>query len=148
MKNFEVFLNEKKEVEKPNDAVYSALVKYVKDTKSDWNYITPEDLNKEDLSKYYLLDIREEDDYKEGHIGGAHNIFWMDLLDEDNLKKLPTDKKIILICYVGHTSSQMMVALRLLGYDVVSLKFGMGKSPVEGVPVAGWNDFGYDVMKG
>ena len=39
-----------------------------------------------------------------------------------------------------------MVALKLLDYDVVSLKFGMGKSPVKGVPVAGWLDFGYEVV--
>jgi rhodanese-related sulfurtransferase len=71
----------------------------------------------------------------------------MDLLKEENLNKLPKDKKILLICYVGHTASQMVVALKLLGYDVGALKFGMGKSPVEGVPIAGWLDYGYDVEK-
>jgi rhodanese-related sulfurtransferase len=54
----------------------------------------------------------------------SENIFCMDLLD--NLDKLPEDKTIVLICYVGHTASQMLVALRLLGYDVIALKFGMG----------------------
>jgi rhodanese-related sulfurtransferase len=130
-----------------NDIIHSALLDFVNDTKSDWNYITPEELHKDDLSKYFLLDIRKEEDYKEGHIKGAKNIFWKKLLKDKNLEKLPKDKKIILICYVGHTASQMLVALKLLGYDVVALKFGMGKSPVEGVPVAGWLDFGYEVEK-
>jgi rhodanese-related sulfurtransferase len=71
----------------------------------------------------------------------------MDLLREENLKKLPKDKVILLICYVGHTSSQMLLALSLLGYKVKSLKFGMGRSPVEGVPVAGWLDYGFDLEK-
>jgi len=35
----------------------------------------------------------------------------------------------------------------LLGYKASALKFGMGKSPVEGVPVAGWLDFGFDIVK-
>ena len=127
--------------------IHSSLLKFTKDTKSDWNYITPEELHKKDLSKFFLLDIRKPEDFKKGHIKGAKNIFWLNLLDDKNLKKLPKDKKIVLICYVGHTSSQMMVSLKLLGYDVISLKFGMGKSPVKGVPVAGWLDFGYEIKK-
>jgi rhodanese-related sulfurtransferase len=146
--SFEEFITEKKdENHSKKDVINSALKKFVKKTKSDWNYITPEELYKEDFSKFFLLDIRKKEDFEEGHIKGAKNIFWMDLLKEKNLEKLPKDKKIVLICYVGHTASQMMVALKLLGYDAMTLKFGMGKSPVEGVPVAGWLDFGYDVVK-
>lgn len=145
MKRFNNFLNEGKKTEK--EIIHSVLLDFIKETKSDWNYITPEELNKEDLSKYYLIDIRENDDYKSGHIEGAKNIFWMDLLKDENIKKLPTDKKIILICYVGHTASQMLVALKLLGYDVIALKFGMGISPVEGVPVAGWLNYKFKIIK-
>ena len=138
---FHQFIKESKDTDK---VIHTALLDFVEDTEDNWNYITPEDLHEKDLSEYYLLDIRKEEDFKKGHIKGSHNIFWMDLLKEENLKKLPKDKKIIIICYVGHTASQMLVALRLLGYDVTALKFGMGKSPVEGVPVAGWLDFGYE----
>lgn len=116
---------------------------YISSVDGNWNYITPEELVKKDLSKLFLLDVRKRSDYNSGHISGSRNIFWKDLLD--NLELLPVDKKIYLICYVGHTSSQVMVILRLLGYDVVSLKFGMGISPVEGVPVAGWSDFGFNI---
>ena len=145
MKTFKKF-NESKDESKDN-IILPFLVNYIKQTKSDWNYITPEELHKKDLSKFFLLDIRKPEDYKKGHIKSAKNIFWMNLLDEENLKKLPKDKKIILICYVGHTASQMMVTLKLLGYDVMTLKFGMGISPVNGVPVAGWNDFGFEIVK-
>ena len=71
----------------------------------------------------------------------------MDVLKPENLKKLPKDKRIVIICYVGHTASQIMVALRLLGYKASTLKFGMGQSPAKGVPIAGWTDFGFDVVK-
>jgi len=46
---------------------------------------------------------------------------------------------------VGHTSSQAMVILKLLGYDVVSIKYGFGISPSPKIPIAGWLDFGYPV---
>ena len=146
MKKYNTFINEGKKSD--NDIIHSALLDYVNGVDYKWNYITPEELNKEDLRDFYLLDIRHKEDYEEGHISGAKNIFWKDLLKEENLENLPNNKKIILICYVGHTSSQMMVALNLLGYNnVLSLKYGMGKSPVKGVPVSGWLGFGYNITK-
>lgn len=128
--------------------IHEALQDFIKSTDERWNYITPVELEKMDKSDLFLLDVRKPEDFEQGHIEGASNIFWMDLLKPENLAKLPKDKKIVLLCYVGHTSSQALVALRLLGYDAVSLKFGMGKSPVEGVPVAGWLDYGFETVKG
>jgi rhodanese-related sulfurtransferase len=72
----------------------------------------------------------------------------MDVFKPENLKKLPKDKRIVVICYVGHTASQVMMGLRLLGYKASGLKFGMGVSPSKGVPVAGWTDFGFEIIKG
>jgi rhodanese-related sulfurtransferase len=126
------------------------LRNYLKSTKNDWNYITPIDFYNDYFLKkkdYFLIDLREEKEYKKGHIGGAKNIFWLNILDEKNVKKLPKDKQIFLICYVGHTSSQVMTLLKLLGYNVVSIKYGYGLSPVKGVPVAGWLDYGLPVEK-
>ena len=126
------------------------LRNYLKSTKNDWNYINPLDFYNDYLLKnkdYFLIDLREEKEYKKGHIKGAKNIFWLNILDEKNVKKLPKDKPIFLICYVGHTSSQVMTLLKLLGYNVVSIKYGYGLSPVKGVPVAGWLDYGLPVEK-
>ena len=119
--------------------------KYLTDTKNDWNYILPTELEKMDRSKIFVLDVRKPEDYKKMHIMGSINIFWLDLMKPENLAKLPKDKKIIIICYVGHTASQILVLLKLLGYDAVVLKFGMGVSPKRGVPVAGWTDYGFPV---
>ena len=118
---------------------------YLHSTKDDWNYITPIDFyNKYYLKKkdYFLIDLRSEKEYKKMHIKGSKNIFWLNILDEKNLKKLPKDKPIFLICYVGHTSSQVLTLLKILGYNVISIKYGYGLSPVQGVPVAGWLDYG------
>lgn len=124
------------------------LRKYIKNTKDDWNYITPTEFYHNYYSKkkdYFLVDLRRKDEYEKFHIKGAINIFWLDLLKDENLEKLPKNKTIFLICYVGHTSSQAMVLLKLLGYKVVSIKFGYGISPVFEVPVAGWIHYNYPV---
>jgi rhodanese-related sulfurtransferase len=121
------------------------LRNYLSNTKDDWNYITPIDFYNNYYLKnkdYLLIDLRDEKEYKKMHIKGSKNIYWMDILDDKNLKKLPKNKPIFLICYVGHTSSQILTLLKLLGYNVVSIKFGYGLSPVQGVPVAGWVDYG------
>lgn len=129
----------------PDPCIKDALSDYIDSIDDSWNYITPPELQKKGTKSFFLLDVRRKEDFAKGHIRGATNIFWQDLLKKGNLEKLPKDKKILLVCYVGHTASQMMVALRLLGYDALTLKFGMGISPVEGVPVAGWTDYGFEI---
>ncbi len=127
--------------------LYTALTTFVESIGDDWNYVIPTEL-KVDLLEgkdYFLLDTRKPEDYARGHIEGAVNIFWLDMLKDENLAKLPHDRRIIVCCYVGHTASQVLVMLRLLGYDVRVLKFGMGQSPAVGVPVAGWTNYGFDV---
>lgn len=140
------------------------LRSYVKKTKDDWNYITPTDFynnyyikynmnktNSSNLSNsdFALIDLRKKDVYDQYHIKGAINIFWLDILKTENLIKLDKlrDKTLFLICYVGHTSSQAMVLLKLLGFKVVSIKFGYGISPAFGVPVAGWLQYNYPIVK-
>ncbi len=129
----------------------SILRQYLKTTKNDWNYITPLDFyNNFYLTKkdYFLIDLRTETEYKKLHIKGSVNIFWLDILNDKNLKKLPKNKLIFLVCYVGHTSSQVLTILKILGYNVVSIKFGYGLSPIKNVPVAGWLDYGFPVIRG
>lgn len=130
------------------------LRQYIHKTKKDWNYITPLQfyenyyLDKKKQDSYILIDLRKKKEFDKYHIKGAKNIFWLNLLDPNNLKKLPKNKTIFLICYVGHTSSQAMVLLKLLGYNVVSIKFGYGISPAFKVPVAGWTSYNLPVHRG
>ena len=122
---------------------------YLYRTKDDWNYITPVDFynNYYQTNKdYFLVDLRHPQDFENFHVSGAQNIYWLNILDEHNLKKLPKNKQIFLICYVGHTSSQALVLLKILGYNVTAIKFGFGKSPVFGVPIAGWLNYNYPVI--
>jgi len=137
-----------------NNLILPQLKNYIDKTSNDWNYITPNDfynnyyMNRLKDGTYLLLDIRKKEIFDQYHMKGAKNIFWLDLLKTKNLIKLESyrDKIIFLICYVGHTSSQALVLLKLLGFKVISIKFGYGISPVFGVPVAGWLQYNYPVV--
>lgn len=130
-----------------NDFLIEKFNNFLENTKDDWNYITPSDFYKNYYNKKpFILDLREKNDFKQFHIKGSTNIFWIDLMKKENLNKLPKNKKIFLICYVGHTSSQALVLLKMLGYNVTSIKFGFGNSPVFGVPVAGWLNYNFPVI--
>jgi rhodanese-related sulfurtransferase len=60
-----------------------------------------------------------------GHIPGAINIPWKTIAKPESLAKLPTDQPIVVYCYTGHTGQISATVLRMLGYDVQNLKFGM-----------------------
>lgn len=79
-----------------------------------------------DAGDLVVMDIRKAEDYDKAHIEGAINVpFGMDMQ-----KKFPdfADKKILVACYSGQTAGQTVGVLRALGYDAVSLKFGMGSN--------------------
>ncbi len=73
----------------------------------------------------YILSIRGSSDYNAGHIPGAVNIPFRSVFTEENISILPTNKQIVVVCYTGHTASQVTAMLNVLGFDAVCLKFGM-----------------------
>lgn len=86
--------------------------------------ILAKDLN-EKIEDFFLLDIRDRSDYKKGHIAGSINIPYEKIAKIDNLKKLPADKKIVVIGYNGHAASEIVRTISLLGYNATALKDGM-----------------------
>lgn len=127
------------------------LQRYLKSIPESWNYILPSELRKlqetDELDGYQIVDLRKPEDYDKGHIKGAINIFWLDILKPENLKRLDSNKTILVYCYLGHTSSQILVILSLLGFNVKSLKFGIGEPPKAGIPVAGWKTLKYPLYR-
>lgn len=89
-----------------------------------------------------FVSIRSAEDYAKAHIATASNIPWGKSMHK-GFESLPTDKKIIIYCYTGQTAGQTIAALRLLGYDAVSLKGGMGMKP--NAPL-GWSNKGYPTV--
>ncbi len=96
--------------------------------------------NEEDIA---IVSIRQPDAFAKGHIEGAVNIpFGADM--QKHFADLPMKKTIVVYCYSGQTAGQTVGILRLLGFDAISLKSGMG-TPVT-VP-SGWANEGFPVVK-
>ncbi len=79
------------------------------------------------LAKYYIVDIRSSADYANGHIQGAINVAFADILTE---APNAGAKPILLVCYTGQTACYGTALLRMYGYSYTqALKWGM----------SGWN---------
>ncbi len=70
-----------------------------------------------------VVDIRRAQDYAQGHIQGARNIWWFDV--GHHLAELPLDQRILVTCYSGQAAGQVVGVLRTMGYEAVSLAGGM-----------------------
>jgi thiosulfate/3-mercaptopyruvate sulfurtransferase len=67
---------------------------------------------------------------RDGHIAGATNIQYTEMVDESNLFKsndqlngyfapvAPKDKELVTYCFIGQTASVVYMAGRILGYDM------------------------------
>ncbi|MDH4162207.1 MAG: rhodanese-like domain-containing protein [Nitrospirota bacterium] len=79
----------------------------------------------DELSDFFILDIRSEADFCKGHIAGAVNVPFANVAKPESLVLLPLDRPILVVCYTGHTASQTNAILNMLGYDAWTLRFGM-----------------------
>jgi rhodanese-related sulfurtransferase len=86
--------------------------------------IQPKDF-KDKIKDYYVVDLRQGEHYRAGHIEGAVNIPFRTVAEPANLQKLPPDKSIALVDYDGHAASQAARLLNQLGYSATVLKDGM-----------------------
>lgn len=130
-------------VQQAMDAYYAGLAD-VSETNFK-NYKVSEDNLKamiDNSEDFYLLSVRKAEDYAAGHIKGAKNVPFNNTLI-DNIGSLPKDKTVVVYCYTGQTAGQTTAALRLLGYDAVSLNGGMGMA--SNAP-SGWANKGYEVV--
>ena len=62
-----------------------------------------------------ILDVRFEDEYKEGHIPEAY-LLPLPELEEKAKEVLPMDKPIYVYCRSGQRSSKAVMKLKALGY--------------------------------
>lgn len=77
-------------------------------------------------STYEIVSLRKPEDYESaGHIPHAVNMYWVDVLAEENLERFDSGKTLVLYCYYGHASMLVYTILGLLGYPCCSLDFGM-----------------------
>lgn len=76
---------------------------------------------------YFINNYFNEADYTAfGHINGAYRIQPL-LISEGQINYLDPSKRIATYCYTGQTSAAITAYLRVIGYDAVSVLFGMNK---------------------
>ena len=87
--------------------------------------ITADELDSWNRQDYYLVDVREEQDFETGKLPDAMHV---DLLDIANhTHQIPTGKKVIVYCKYGDLSLQAAETLAEEGYEAYSLAGGYGK---------------------
>ena len=88
-------------------------------SKSEENSTNVEANNIENLlkNKEFLLDVREEYEYQDGHIKGAINLPLREILEKKDT--LPKDKDIYVYCRSGHRSADAVNFLKSLGFEKV-----------------------------
>jgi rhodanese-related sulfurtransferase len=79
----------------------------------------------EKKTDFVVVDVRPNPaEFGEGHIPGAIQIVTQDMFKPESLKKLPKNKKVILVCVTGQLQNLPVLGLRALGYDAWTMAFG------------------------
>jgi rhodanese-related sulfurtransferase len=89
-----------------------------------------------DNGEVFILDVRTQEEYNEGHIMGSI-LIPVDEFDS-RLKELSRDKKILVYCRTGHRS---LTASEKLGNSGFTQLYNMKGGITE------WKNAGYDVVK-
>ena len=85
------------------------------------------------LADLHLLDVREPDEWRAGHIDGAQHIPLGQL--RERLGEIPTGTPILAVCRHGNRSESAARGLRTLGYTVENLEGGVTAWKRAGLPL-------------
>lgn len=82
---------------------------------------------------HHLLDVREDDEWRAGHIDGAQHIPLGEL--GDRLAEVPKEGSIVAVCRSGSRSAAAVRGLRQLGYSAENLDGGVTAWSRAGLPL-------------
>jgi rhodanese-related sulfurtransferase len=97
--------------------------------------VSVEDLAREIAAGSYVLDVREDDEFAEGHVPTAHHIPLGQL--ESRLAEVEDGSRVFVICRSGARSAKGADVLFANGIDAVSVAGG----------TLGWIEAGHAVEK-
>lgn len=82
----------------------------------------------------FVLDVRTKEEYDKMHIKGAHLIPIQEM--EQNINKIPKDKKVVVHCAAGKRSAKACEILKDKGLkELYNVEGGINKWQAEGCPV-------------
>lgn len=71
----------------------------------------------EDRRDFVLIDVRAPGDFEKGRIGDAENMPLAQLVSDETMSGLPTDRKLVLYSNGSENAAKAAVMLRLAGFD-------------------------------
>ena len=80
-----------------------------------------------------LLDVREDDEWAQGHAPQARHLPMSQLVGR--LAELPRDQPLDVVCHVGGRSAQVVAYLLQQGFDARNVAGGMDAWERSGLPV-------------
>lgn len=105
-----------------NNPAIEAMQEYLDFAEYSEGSISTEQLASIDPGGIFFVDARSKAQYDEGHIPGAVNIEWRQILARRD--EIPTDRPVVLYCETGLLSSKAHFALRVAGRDNVKVLWG------------------------
>ena len=79
----------------------------------------------QDADYYYIIDVRPGTTFSSGHIPGAVNVSLGQIEAHVSGGVIPAGARVLVVCMAGQQSGWAVALLRLAGYDVFSLQWGM-----------------------
>ncbi len=114
------------------------FLKIVNDAKSRVRENTPEDVRRKQEAgdRFYLVDVREDNEWQNGHAAGAIHL-GKGIIERDVEQAIPDHgAEIVLYCGGGYRSSIAADALQQMGYkNVISMDGGWKR----------WKELGYPI---
>jgi rhodanese-related sulfurtransferase len=93
--------------------------------------IFAEQIPKDEWPKMVVIDARDPAQFAKGHIPGAINMDWRQVLAKRNA--IPKNKPVLIYCNTGSLSAQAGFALRVAGWENVRiLQGGMSEWQAKG----------------
>ena len=83
-----------------------------------------------------VIDVRQPDEYEEGHVPGARSIPLGDV--PARLDEVPTDRPVLVICQSGGRSMKAVEFLRARGHDATNVAGG----------TRAWVESGREIVRG
>lgn len=99
-----------------------AMQEYMEFAEYSEGSISTEQLTSIETSEIFFVDTRNKGQFNEGHIPGAVNIEWRQILSRRD--EIPTDKPVVLYCETGLLSSKAHFALKVAGRENVKVLWG------------------------
>jgi rhodanese-related sulfurtransferase len=103
-------------------AVIDGMEGYLEFVDYGGGVIFAEQIPKDEWPKIMLIDARDAGQFAKGHIPGAVNMDWRQVLAKRN--SIPKNKPVLIYCNTGSLSAQAGFALRVAGWDNVRILQG------------------------